>query len=127
MSHRLSLRTAATAAVVTAAVLAPAGTALASGGTPTPVPSRTASQEPSAVPSQKPAEQASPAPARSAAEGRRGEATPAPRAPRGGVAAGERPATDDAGTSPALVGSLSAAALLAGAGTVVLRRRARQH
>ncbi|MEV1026239.1 LPXTG cell wall anchor domain-containing protein [Streptomyces sp. NPDC050264] len=121
MSHRpsrhLSLRSAAVAAAVAAGVLVPAGTALASDTTPKPVASDRAAAEKA---------DKSPAPARDTDEARKRAA--AAQAPRGGVAAGERPATGDgsADTSTALIGSLSAAALLAGAGTVVLRRRASQ-
>lgn len=150
MSHRGShrrprrsvVRTAAVAAAVTAGVLAPAGAALASDTTPKPVASEAAAAEK--------ADKASPAPAtrdeevarkRAAAEKaeRADKASPVPAAPgsdearkraaaaaapRGGVAAGERPVSDGGTGSTGLVTSLSAAALLAGAGTVALRRRA---
>ncbi|MEV0439633.1 LPXTG cell wall anchor domain-containing protein [Streptomyces spectabilis] len=58
-----------------------------------------------------------------------GKAAPAPAqtkptvTPRGGVAAGERPATGGDNT-PALIGSAAGIALVAGASTLVLRRRA---
>ncbi|KAB2588762.1 hypothetical protein F5983_30835, partial [Streptomyces arboris] len=62
-------------------------------------------------------------PAPAASEAPR-EATPAPAvAPRGGVAAGERPAGTGDNSTTALAGSVAGAALLAGAGTLVLRRR----
>ncbi|MFE0106881.1 hypothetical protein [Streptomyces sp. NPDC059009] len=47
--------------------------------------------------------------------------------PRGGVAAGERPASSGTDTSTVLAGSAAGAALLAGAGTFVLRRRGSGH
>ncbi|WP_103534416.1 hypothetical protein [Streptomyces sp. SM11] len=43
--------------------------------------------------------------------------------PRGGVAAGERPAGSGDNSTAVLAGSVAGAALLAGAGTIVLRRR----
>lgn len=48
----------------------------------------------------------------------------AARTPEGGVAAGERPASGGDGNTGTLVGSAAGIALLAGASTVVLRRRA---
>ncbi|QDQ10142.1 hypothetical protein [Streptomyces spectabilis] len=45
-------------------------------------------------------------------------------APRGGVAAGERPAEGGGDNTPALIGSAAGIALVAGASTLVLRRRA---
>ncbi|MFG3408414.1 hypothetical protein [Streptomyces sp. NPDC048142] len=50
------------------------------------------------------------------------EAAPAVT-PRGGVAAGERPAGSGDNSTTVLAGSVAGAALLAGAGTLVLRRR----
>ncbi len=50
------------------------------------------------------------------------EAAPAVT-PRGGVAAGERPAGSGDNSTALLAGSTAGAALLAGAGTFVLRRR----
>ncbi|MFJ1797772.1 hypothetical protein [Streptomyces sp. NPDC088180] len=43
--------------------------------------------------------------------------------PRGGVAAGERPAGNGDNSTAVLVGSVTGTALLAGVGTIVLRRR----
>jgi LPXTG-motif cell wall-anchored protein len=43
--------------------------------------------------------------------------------PHGGVAAGERPIGTTSNTTAAVAGSVSAATLLGGAGTLVLRRR----
>ncbi|MFD5200490.1 hypothetical protein ACFWM7_10130, partial [Streptomyces sp. NPDC058375] len=50
------------------------------------------------------------------------EAAPAVT-PRGGVAAGERAAGSGDNSTAVLAGSVAGAALLAGAGTLVLRRR----
>ncbi|QDY76950.1 hypothetical protein [Streptomyces qinzhouensis] len=49
--------------------------------------------------------------------------------PRGGVAAGERPATAQDGGNPTtvIVGATAAALTIAAAGTVVIRRRAAHH
>ncbi|MFJ6808300.1 hypothetical protein ACIQRK_20090 [Streptomyces anulatus] len=51
------------------------------------------------------------------------EAAPAVT-PRGGVAAGERPAGSGDNSTAVLAGSVAGTALLAGVGTIVLRRRA---
>ncbi|MFB7371919.1 hypothetical protein ACFC0D_18950 [Streptomyces sp. NPDC056222] len=48
-------------------------------------------------------------------------------APRGGVAAGERPADRSGENTTAIAGSVAGAAILAGAGTVMLRRRGAAH
>lgn len=48
-------------------------------------------------------------------------------APRGGVNAGERPAGSASGNTTALAGSAAALALVAGAGTFVVRRRSASH
>lgn len=50
------------------------------------------------------------------------EAAPAVT-PRGGVAAGERPAGSGDNSTAVLAGSVAGTALLAGVGTIVLRRR----
>ncbi|MGW3909856.1 hypothetical protein ACWECR_42950, partial [Streptomyces sp. NPDC005056] len=47
--------------------------------------------------------------------------------PRGGVAAGERPLGTTSDNTTALAGSAAAAFVLAGTGTLVLRRRAATH
>ncbi|MEK8145723.1 LPXTG cell wall anchor domain-containing protein [Streptomyces sp. M10(2022)] len=109
MSHRSTLRTAILTAVAAAAVLVPP-----------PGPSR-----PTTRPHRCP-----PPHSRSAPRGRDPVPTEASRpspatptaVPRGGVAAGERPVGTGDDTA-ALYGSAIGAVLLAGAGTVVLRRR----
>ncbi len=109
MSLRPTLRTAALAAVAMGAVLLPATTAVAD-SSPT---------QPSVV-----AESATPAPAAERGDTATpvpAEAVPAGTMPRGGVDAGERPAEQTGAT--ALYGSAAGAVLLAGAGTLVLRRR----
>lgn len=134
---RLSLRTAVLAAAAAAAVLVPSTAAFAD---PTPRPSAPAESAPEVSPERAKAAkaaEAAPTGARPSVAPRGGVAAgdrPAPAAPReaatapavtprGGVAAGERPAgTGDNGTT-ALAGSVAGAALLAGAGTLVLRRR----
>ncbi|MEE1807319.1 hypothetical protein [Streptomyces sp. BE133] len=130
MPHRLSLRTAVLAAVAAGAVLVPSTAAFAD-STPAPKPSveRSAAagvtapsrgSEPTVTPRGGVAAGDSPAPAvvEPSAAGER----PAADAPRGGVAAGERPAGTSGESTTALAGSI-AAVLVAGAGTVVLRRR----
>ncbi|WP_328320903.1 hypothetical protein [Streptomyces sp. NBC_00388] len=140
MSPRLSLRTAVLAAVAVGTVLVPSTAAFAS-DSPKPAAAKT---EPSAAPadrSEAAARANAPRAVRPGTAPRGGVAagdkpapkarvaTPVPKdraaaapAPRGGVAAGERP-TGNSGTTPALIGSAAGAVLLAGAGTVVLRRR----
>ncbi|MDQ0988138.1 LPXTG cell wall anchor domain-containing protein [Streptomyces sp. V2I9] len=106
-TSRRTLRGAVLAAVAAGAVLVPA--AAFADSSPKPVPS---------------------APAAAAPSPDRGKATvPAPKdaapavAPRGGVAAGERPITGDDSSTTVLAGSAVGAVLLAGVGTIVLRRR----
>ncbi|MFE9461968.1 hypothetical protein [Streptomyces californicus] len=113
-TSRRTLRGAVLAAVAAGAVLVPSAAAFAD-SSPKPVASEPAASEPApAAPSPERSEAASAAP---------GEAAPAP-APRGGVAAGERPAADSGTTgTTVLAGSAVGAVLLAGAGTIVLRRR----
>ncbi|GGT38697.1 hypothetical protein GCM10010207_43630 [Streptomyces atratus] len=134
MPHRLSLRTALLAAVAAGAVLVPSTAAFAD-STPAPKPSversaaaapagttaPTRGSEPTVVPRGGVAAGDSPAPAKveRPAAGKRS----AGAAPRGGVAAGERPAGTSGDSTTALAGSAAAAVLVAGAGTVVLRRR----
>ncbi|MFD7323582.1 hypothetical protein ACFV9D_21205 [Streptomyces sp. NPDC059875] len=108
MSVRSTLRVTLLAAVAAGAVLTPSAVAFADGGTPAPVAS---TPDRSARPTVD--TRTTPAPAQV------GEATPAPR---GGVAAGEKPAAGE-DTSSLVYGSAVGAALLAGAGTIVLRRR----
>ncbi|MFF9350515.1 hypothetical protein [Streptomyces sp. NPDC014734] len=133
MLSRSSLRTAVLAAVAAGAVLIPSAAALAD----TPAPSapsleRSAAAEEaaSAVPARGSApsvaprggvaagEDPTPVPAERAAAAKRAAA-----APRGGVAAGERPAATSGDSTAVLAGSAAAALLVAGAGTLVLRRR----
>ncbi|MFF9687076.1 hypothetical protein [Streptomyces sp. NPDC014623] len=113
MSLRPTLRTAVLAVAGLGAVLLPATAAVAD-ATPAPAPTELTAS-PSATPAPEraePTEAATPVPA---------ESVPAGTVPRGGVDAGERPARDAAGT--ALYGSAAGAAVLAGAGVLVLRRR----
>ncbi|WP_326700964.1 hypothetical protein OG909_28915 [Streptomyces sp. NBC_01754] len=112
MSLRPTLRTAALAAVAMGAVLLPSATAVAD-SSPTPAPPVDGSATP--VPDTQRGE-ATEAPSLVPAE-----SSPAGTMPRGGVDAGERPA-DTTGTT-ALYGSAAGVALLAGAGTLVVRRR----
>ncbi|WP_052029212.1 hypothetical protein, partial [Streptomyces aurantiacus] len=146
-----SLRATVVATAVAGGVLAaPAATAFANDATPKPSPSvskpseedvkkkRAAAEEamrdgkPTTAPrgavdaGDKPVarDDAKPTPKpQSPEERKKAAADKAQRAPEGGVAAGERPASggDSTGT---LVGSAAGIALLAGASTLVLRRRA---
>lgn len=134
MTHRPTLRTVAVAALVAGAAFLPSAPAFAADRTPapsaegtTPVPAPTRGDDaprpsqdrgPSAAPRGGVAAGDKPAPA----PAERRDAAPAPAAPRGGVDAGERPAAG-ATTGTALAGSAAGIALLAGAGTLVLRRR----
>lgn len=124
LSHRPSLLRAAVVALgVTGAVLAPATAALAT-DEPT-RPATEAKPEPTTAPEEG-------ADRDEAAEGTdrtpaKPEPTRAPEdatIPRGGVAAGERPASPAPGSDAALYGTAAGTVLLAGAGTYVLRRRA---
>ncbi|MGC5542201.1 hypothetical protein OH733_03815 [Streptomyces griseus] len=128
---RPTLRAAVLAAVAAGAVLVPSAAAFADASpkpsepaavtTPSPERSEAAAEAPrdAAVPSAVPrggvAAGDRPAPAAK-------EAAPAVT-PRGGVAAGERPAGSGDNSAAVLAGSVAGAALLAGAGTLVLRRR----
>ena len=134
MSHRLSLRALALTTAAVGAVLVPSTAAFASDATPKPRPGVVTAETPSAPSrgddSDKPAQE----PVRPSAAPRGGvdagdEPKPAERrgevsapAPRGGVDAGEQPAADGNSTAT-LVGSAAALALVAGAGTLVIRRR----
>ncbi|MFH9756027.1 hypothetical protein [Streptomyces griseus] len=128
---RPTLRAAVLAAVAAGAVLVPSAAAFADASpkpsepaavtTPSPERSEAAAEAPrdaaapSAVPRGGVAAGDRPAPAAK-------EAAPAVT-PRGGVAAGERPAGSGDNSTAVLAGSVAGAALLAGAGTLVLRRR----
>ncbi|MEW2068705.1 hypothetical protein [Streptomyces sp. NPDC007346] len=140
MTARLTLRTAVLAAVAAGAVLVPSTAAFADA---TPKPSAPAESAPEVSPERAKAAEAAeaaedaPKEARPSVVPRGGvaagdrpvpaaprEAAPAPAVvPRGGVAAGERPAGTGDNSTTALAGSVAGAALLAGAGTLVLRRR----
>ncbi|MEE1845829.1 hypothetical protein ABZ776_21645 [Streptomyces sp. NPDC007076] len=126
MPNRL-LRTAVLAAVAAGAVLVPSAAAFADASPSTPSVERSAAAgtnggagatpeaaQPSAVPRGGVAAGDSPAPA---------VKRPGSAAPRGGVAAGERPAGTSGDSTTMIAGSAAGALLLAGAGTVVLRRR----
>ncbi|MFI0054883.1 hypothetical protein [Streptomyces griseus] len=133
---RPTLRAAVLAAVAAGAVLVPSAAAFADASpkpsepaavtTPSPERSEAAAEAPrdaaapSAVPRGGVAAGDRPAPAPK-------EAVPAEAAPavtpRGGVAAGERPAGSGDNSTAVLAGSVAGTALLAGAGTLVLRRR----
>ncbi|AVZ73291.1 hypothetical protein SLUN_14995 [Streptomyces lunaelactis] len=126
MSHRLSLRALALATVAAAAVIVPSAAAFAD---TTPPPSARPTEDP--APSKGSDTVTAPQDRGPSAAPRGGVAAgdkPAPvrgSAPRGGVSAGERPAGSETGSSTtALAGSATALALLAGAGTIVVRRRA---
>ncbi|MCX4531339.1 MULTISPECIES: hypothetical protein [unclassified Streptomyces] len=138
MSHRPrpTLRTAVLTAVAAGAVLLPSATALASvPSDATPSPSVTSTERtPAPAPeagSSRPARGEGPsvAPRGGVAAGDRPSPVPAAplkrgsAEPRGGVAAGERPIGTTSNTTTAVAGSVAAAALLGGAGTLVLRRR----
>ncbi|MFJ2704141.1 sortase-dependent protein [Streptomyces sp. NPDC087428] len=132
MSLRSSLRTTVLAAVAAGAVCVPATSAFAD-SSPTAVPaSPSQSAKPTAAPSKAPSEEPSSAPSVVPSDAPRGgvaagdRTAPAVRpatVPRGGVAAGERPAGTSGDNTAAVMGSAVAALLVAGAGTVVLRRR----
>lgn len=123
MSRRLtlrplsSLRIAVLTGVAAGALLVPATAAFAEDPTPTPEATDLAPSDKEAL-AKKQAEDAK------AKEAALAEARKAKEAgkdyPRGGVAAGEAPADDN---TAALVGSATGALLLAGAGTIVVRRR----
>ncbi|MFI9628537.1 sortase-dependent protein [Streptomyces sp. NPDC052042] len=119
MRQRSILRTAVLAAVAAGAVLAPSAAAFADTPAPTASPADRAEQGTPENPvlikdASKPI-----------GDIKLGESSTAPRgvAPRGGVAAGERPVAASDGNTAVLAGSAAAALLVAGAGTLVLRRR----
>lgn len=133
MSLRSSLRTVVLAAVAAGAVCVPATSAFAD-SSPTAAPaSPSQSAKPTEAPSKAPSTEApSSAPSVVPSDAPRGgvaagdRTAPAVRpatVPRGGVAAGERPAGTSGDNTAAVMGSAVAALLVAGAGTVVLRRR----
>ncbi|MYX74160.1 hypothetical protein [Streptomyces sp. SID3915] len=111
MSLRPTLRTAVLAATALGAVLLPSAVAVADSA-PSPVPADSVNT-PTPVPDSQRAESTEPPAA--------AEPVPAGAVPRGGVDAGERPAGSTDAT--ALYGSAAGAILLAGAGTLVVRRR----
>ncbi|MFJ6569639.1 LPXTG cell wall anchor domain-containing protein [Streptomyces sp. NPDC091292] len=125
MSHRPSLRTIALLSATVGGVLVPSTAAFA-----TDSPSPTVTERPEATPSNAPTDakqsKATPSKAPTASPSvptdRSAAPAPAVTAPRGGVAAGERPA-DTGSATGALAGTAAGAALLAGAGTFVIRRR----
>ncbi|MFF3358682.1 hypothetical protein ACFYWN_40120 [Streptomyces sp. NPDC002917] len=142
MSHRprMSLRTAVLTAVAAGAVLVPSATAVASVASDAkPKPSVAATERTPApargTDASKPTrgEAPSAAPRGGVAAGDRPSAVPARPSkrdsaePRGGVAAGERPLGTTSDNTTALAGSAAAAFVLAGAGTLALRRRAAAH
>ncbi|MFD9034087.1 hypothetical protein ACFVZW_23525 [Streptomyces sp. NPDC059567] len=109
---------------------------------PKPAPAPTSSEkgrgtvdsQPRPVPDRTPGEVT--APRGGVAAGERAAAKPSPvadrtpsevAAPRGGVAAGERPAGQSGDSTTAIAGSVAGAVILAGAGTVMLRRRGAVH
>ncbi|MFI7286178.1 hypothetical protein ACIBRY_05900 [Streptomyces anulatus] len=125
---RLTLRAAVLAAVAAGAVLVPSAAAFADAS---PKPSEPAVVDLSSKPSEAPTK--APKDAGPAVTPRGGVAAgdrpaPAPKeagpavTPRGGVAAGERPA-GSGDNAAVLAGSVAGTALLAGVGTIVLRRR----
>lgn len=131
---RRTLRAAVLAAVAAGAVLVPSTAAFADAS---PKPSEPAVVDLSSKPSEAPSE--TPRAVAPAVTPRGGVAAgdrpaPAPReagpartpdvTPRGGVAAGERPAGGGDNSTAVLAGSVAGTALLAGVGTIVLRRRA---
>ncbi|MFJ4965203.1 hypothetical protein EES43_26045 [Streptomyces sp. ADI96-02] len=132
-TSRPSLRIAVLAAVAAGAVLLPAASAVADASAPVDRPAKvlsSASPKPERVKAPTDATKST-GPAVTPRGGVAAGDRPAPSVlpkdakatttvPRGGVAAGERPAGDD---TAALIGSAAGIALLAGAGTVVLRRR----
>ncbi|MER6998516.1 sortase-dependent protein [Streptomyces sp. NPDC000410] len=112
----MSLRTAFLTAAVAGALLVPtaAATAAFADEKPSPAPSAPVSDKDAAEKE---------AAARKEKEKR--DASGAFReTPRGGVAAGERPVANAGDNTATLVGSAAGVALLAGVGTIVLRRRA---
>ncbi|MFD3306684.1 hypothetical protein [Streptomyces sp. NPDC058694] len=113
MSRQLTLRFAVLTAVATGAMLVPVGAAVADD--PTPTPSAVTGEDKTAA--EKKAEDA-----KKAKELEARKAAAAKDLPKGGVAAGEAPAEDT--STATLVGSATGALLLAGASTIVLRRRA---
>ncbi|MFC8657112.1 hypothetical protein ACFUCT_18275 [Streptomyces parvus] len=131
---RTTLRAAVLAAVAAGAVLVPSAAAFADASpkpsapveaTPAPERSEAAAEAPKdAAPAVTPrggvaaGDRPAPVPKEAAPV----EAAPAVT-PRGGVAAGERPVSSGDNSTALLAGSAAGAALLAGAGTFVLRRR----
>ena len=133
MTARLTLRTAVLAAVAAGAVLVPSAAAFADASprpsAPAPAVESTLSPEPTKAAAE--AAQPTVTPRGGVAAGDRpATATPEERPsvrPRGGVAAGERPGSTSGDDTTALVGSAAGALLLAVAGTFVVRRRSAAH
>ncbi|MFD4022618.1 hypothetical protein ACFWRV_03745 [Streptomyces sp. NPDC058576] len=133
-TSRRTLRAAVLAAVAAGAVLVPSAAAFADASpkpseaapaAPSPERSEAAGEAPKAaapVVTPRGGVAAGDRPAPAAKETAPEEAAPAVT-PRGGVAAGERPAGSGDNSTAVLAGSAAGAALLAGAGTLVLRRR----
>ncbi|MGQ4729233.1 hypothetical protein ACUN3E_16405 [Streptomyces sp. Ju416(a)] len=130
---RTTLRAAVLAAVAAGAVLVPSAAfadaspkpSAPARATPAPERSEAAAEAPKdAAPAVTPrgGVAAGDRPAPAPKEAAPAEAEPAVT-PRGGVAAGERPAGSGDNSTALLAGSAAGAALLAGAGTFVLRRR----
>ncbi|MCX4761738.1 hypothetical protein OG562_12275 [Streptomyces sp. NBC_01275] len=116
MSRHHTLRLAVLTAVAAGALLAPVSAAFAADPTPS------ASTGEDLTAAEKKIADAKEARAQ---EAKKAEAAKAGKdLPRGGVAAGEAPASDSGDSTAALAGSAAGAVLLAGAGTFVLRRRA---
>ncbi|MEV3869616.1 hypothetical protein [Streptomyces sp. NPDC049906] len=141
MTHRTALRRAALLTIAVGGVLAPASVAVASQPpADRPVPLFASDASPAPAPGDG-GQRVTLVPAAPRGGGAAGGATPTPAppsglretpeaavedagtraAPRGGVAAGERPA--ERGGSGALVGSAAGLLMLAGAGGFVVRRR----
>ncbi|MEV4996593.1 LPXTG cell wall anchor domain-containing protein [Streptomyces niveus] len=124
MSHRHRLRLVVLPALVAGAMLVPVTAAVASDGKPTPSASE-ADKKTAADKEKEDAAKKAEAAKKASGEGISKEEAEKKAAakdvPRGGVAAGEAPATDSGATT--LVGSAAGALLLAGAGTYVVRRR----
>lgn len=124
MSHRSTLRATVLVAFAAGAVLVPSAAAFT---TDSPKPTAPSTEQPTPRPAESAPTTASPAPP-TAPPAAVPSAVPSEvgqqptRAPRGGVAAGEQPAGSEGG-SGALYGSAACAVLMAGAGTIVLRRR----
>ncbi|MFD4116501.1 LPXTG cell wall anchor domain-containing protein [Streptomyces niveus] len=124
MSHRHRLRLVVLPALVAGAMLVPVTAAVASDGKPTPSasePDKKTAADKEKEDAAKKAEAVKKASGEGISKEEAEKKAAAKDVPRGGVAAGEAPATDSGATT--LVGSAAGALLLAGAGTYVVRRR----